>query len=143
LVVDNTLDRKGHTRPLIGAQRMLNFNVSTGIEIVAYQPKSPFMAPARAIEGQEQYKTLNINGFPVILFNDIDDEAPEGLQKIDPPFRLEPPKPSTAHDMGAQMAERHLMMISGQFQAQMGENDTQSAASGKAIGERQAQGDLA
>ena len=40
-------------------------------------------------------------------------------------------------------AERWMMMISGQFQAQMGENDTQSAASGKAIGERQQQGDVA
>ena len=42
-----------------------------------------------------------------------------------------------------QDAERQMMMISGQFQAQMGENDTQSAASGKAINERQQQGDTA
>jgi hypothetical protein len=42
-----------------------------------------------------------------------------------------------------QTAERQQMMISGQFQAQMGENDTQSAASGKAIGERQQQGETA
>ncbi len=143
LVIDGTLDRKGHTRPLIGAQRMLNYNASMAIEIVALQPKAPIMAPARAIEGQEQFKELNIKGFPVLLYNDIDDEAAPEAQKIAPPFRLEPPKPSIAHEQGMQTAERHGMMISGQFQAQMGENDTQSAASGKAINERKEQGDVA
>lgn len=143
VVVDATLDRKGLTRAQIDSQRMLNYNESTGVQIVAYQPISPFMAPARSIEGQEQYKTININGFPVILYNDIDDEAPEGLQKVDPPFRLDPPKPSTAHETGAERAERWSMMVTGHFQAQMGENDTQSAASGKAINERKEQGDTA
>ena len=113
LVIDATLDLKGHTRPLIDAQRMLNYNSSMAVEIVALQPKSPFMAPARSIEGQEQYKTLNINGFPVILYNDIDDEAPEGLQKIDAPQRLQPPAPSEAHMQGMEAADRHMMMISG------------------------------
>lgn len=143
VVIDGTLDRKGHTRPLIDANRMLNYNASMGVEIVALQPKSPFMAPARAIEGQEQFKTLNINGFPVILYNDVDDEATGENQKIAAPFRLDPPKTSDAHNTGMQAAERWGMMISGQFQAQMGENDTQSAASGKAINERQEQGDTA
>ena len=143
LVVDATLDRKGHTRPLIDAQRMLNYNASMAVEIVALQPKSPYMAPARSIEGQEQYKTLNINGFPVILYNDIDDEAPEGMQKIDAPQRQAPPSPSTAHEQALQTAERQMMMISGQFQNQLGQTDPQSAASGKAISERKEQGDTA
>jgi hypothetical protein len=143
LVIDATLDLKGHTRPLIDAQRMLNYNSSMAVEIVALQPKSPFMAPARSIEGQEQYKTLNINGFPVILYNDIDDEAPEGLQKIDPPTRLQPPAPSEAHMQGMEAADRHMMMISGQYQSKMGMEDQQAAASGKAIGMRQQQGDEA
>ncbi len=143
VVINGTLDRKGHTRPMIDAQRMLNYNASMAVEIVALQPKASYMAPARSIEGQEQYKTLNIDGFPVILYNDIDDEAPEGLQKIEAPVRQDPPKTSAAHVQGMQDAERQMMMISGQFQAQMGENDTQSAASGKAINERQQQGDTA
>jgi hypothetical protein len=143
LVIDNTLDRKGMTRSLIDPNRMLNYNASMSVEIVALQPKSPFMAPARAIEGQEQYKTLNINGFPVILYNDIDDEAPDGLQEIKPPFRLDPPKTSEGHVFGMQSAERWGMICSGQFQAQMGENDKQSAASGVGINERKQQGDTA
>lgn len=142
-VIDGTLDRKGHTRPLIDANRMLNYNASMAVEIVALQPKSPFMAPARSIEGQEQYKELNIKGFPVLLYNDIDEEAPVGMQKIDAPQRINPPTASEAHVLGMQQAERQMMMISGQFQAQMGQNDGQSASSGRAINERQEQGDTA
>lgn len=142
-VIDGTLDRKGMTRGLIGAQRMLNYSASMAVETVSSQPLASYLAPARSIEGQEQYKTLNINRFPVILWNDIDDEAPEGLQKVDPPIRQDPPKPSEGHMANMSAAERWGMMISGQFQAQMGENDTQSAASGKAISERQQQGDTA
>lgn len=143
LVIDSTLDRKGHTRPLIDAQRMLNYNASTAVQVGALQPKASFIAPARSLEGQEQYKSMNIDNFPVLLYNDIDDEAPEGLQTIAAPARLDPPKVSPVNLQGMQDAERQMMMISGQFQAQMGENDTQSAASGKAINERQQQGDTA
>jgi len=141
LVIDATLDRKGHTRPLIDAQRMLNYNASMSVEIVALQPKSPFIAPARAIEGQEQFKTLNINGFPVILYNDIDDEAPTELQRIDAPQRLSPPAPSEAHERAQQTAERQMMMISGQWQQSTGQRDNQLPESGAALGERKEQGE--
>jgi hypothetical protein len=143
LVIDATLDRKGHTRPLIDAQRMLNYNASMSVEIVAMQPKSPFLASARSVEGQEQFKTLNINGFPVILYNDIDDEAPVELQHIDPPTRLAPPAPSEAHEKAQQTAERQMMMISGQWQQQTGQRDNQLPESGEAIGQRKEQGDTA
>lgn len=143
LVIDATLDRKGHTRPLISAQQMLNYNASTAVQVGALQPKASFIAPARSLEGQEQYKTMNIDNFPVLLYNDVDDAAPEGLQKIDPPIRLDPPKVSPVNLQGMQDAERQMMMISGQFQSQMGEEDQQSAASGKAINARQKQGDTA
>jgi hypothetical protein len=122
---------------------MIPTHNSMAVEIVALQPKSPFMAPARAIEGQEQYKTINILGYPVILYNDLDDEAEGEAQKIAAPFRLDPPKPSVAHERGMQTAERHSMMISGQFENQMGEAKPDAAASGKAITERKAQGDTA
>lgn len=143
MVIDGTLDRKGHTRPLIDAQRMLNYNASVAVQVVALAPKAQWMAPARATEGQEQWKTVNTENHAVMLYNDIDDEAPEGLQEIAPPKRIEPPQVSAGNLQGMQDAERQMMMISGQFQAQMGENDTQSAASGKAIGERKQQGDTA
>jgi hypothetical protein len=139
LVVDATLDIKGHTRPLIDAQRMLNYNASMSVEIIALQPKSPFLAPAESIEGQEQYKTLNINGFPVILYNQYDDEG----NKLDQPQRLNPPTPSEAHEKGQQTAERQMMMISGQWQQTTGQQDQPFAQSGKALQEGQQQGETA
>ncbi len=143
LVIDNTLDRKGHTRPMIDAQRMLNYAASTDVQVNALQPKAPWLAPSRATEGQEQWKDANINNYGVLFYNDYDEEAPEGMQSVQKPERINPPQGNPAYMQAMQNAERQMMMISGQFQAQMGENDTQSAASGKAIGERKQQGDTA
>jgi Phage P22-like portal protein len=143
IVVDATLDRKGHTRPLIDAQRMLNYNASTGVQVVALQPKAPWIAPSRAIEGQEQWKTANIDSFPVLTYNDIDDEAPVELQKIDAPQRVEMPAPSQAYEVGMQTAERHVMMISGQWQTETGQPSTNQPESGVAINERKEQGETA
>lgn len=143
IIIDGSLDRKGHTRALIDAQRMLNYNASMAVQMVAWQPLAPWVAPARAIEGQEAWKSANVNAFSVLTYNDVDDEAPTEIQKIDAPQRVQMPQPSEAHVQGMASAERQMMMVSGQFQAQMGENDQQSAASGKAISERQQQGDTA
>ena len=143
LVIDGELDRKGHTRPLIDAQNMLNFSASTDVQMNALQPKSPWIASARSVEGQEQWKTANVDNFAVLVYNDMDDEAPPELQKVDAPQRIAPAQANAAYQTAMQNAERQMMMISGQFQAQMGENDQQSAASGKAINERQQQGDTA
>jgi Phage P22-like portal protein len=139
VVVDATLDIKGHTRPLVDAQRMLNYNASMSVEIVALQPKSPFIAPSETIEGQEQYKTININGFPVILYNQYDDDG----NKLDAPQRLNPPTPSEAHEKGQQTAERQMMMISGQWQQTTGQQDQAFPQSGRALQEGQQQGETA
>lgn len=138
-VIDGTLDRKGMTRQLIDPQRMLNYNASVAVQVAALAPKSQWMAPAAATEGQEQWKTANTENHAVMLWNHLDDDGKE----IPPPERIDPPQVSPANLQGMQDAERQAMMVSGQFQAQLGENDQQSAASGKAITERQQQGDTA
>ncbi len=143
LVIDATLDRKGHTRPLIDANRMLNYNASTSVQAVALQPKAPWLAPARAIEGQEGWKTANIDAFAVLTYNDIDDEADGDMQRVAPPQRIEPPAPSQAYEQGMQTAERQSMMISGQFQSQIEEVNKSNPSSGVAINERKESGDTA
>src|SRR6185437_1876665 len=143
LVIENTLDRKGLTRPQIDPNRMLNYAASVSVQVAALAPKSQWVGPARAFEGQEQWKDLNIKTYGALMYNDFDEEAPEGGQTIAPPQRVDPPQVSPASVQGMRVAERWGMMVTGQFQAQMGENDTQSAASGKAIGQRKAQGDTA
>jgi hypothetical protein len=143
LVIDKTLDRKGHTRPLIDAQRMLNYDSSMSVQDVALHTRSKWLAPARAIEGQEQWKSANTDSFAVMTWNDVDDEAEGDLQKVQPPVPIEPPTPSPAYLQGIQTSERWMMMISGQYENELGETNEQSAISGKAINARKEQGDTA
>lgn len=137
-VIDGKLDRKGHTRAQKDPQRMLNYQASAAVEFGALQPKMPYMAPARAIEGYETYwRTANRINHDVLPFNDIDDSG----KPIAAPQRQQPPAAAPAFLQGMQDAERQLMMVSGQYQAQMG--DKENATSGKAINARQRQGDSA
>ena len=142
-VIQRVLDRKGHTRAMRSAQEMLNYAASTDVQITALQPRSPWLASARAVEGQEQWKTANVEDYAVLIYNDVDDSAPVEMQKIDPPQRIDPPRGNQGYQLAMENADKQIMMVSGQFQAQLGQNDQQSAASGKAIGERQQQADTA
>lgn len=143
LIIDNTLDRKGHTRPMIDANRMLNYNASSAVQHGALQTKTQWLGSSRAFEGQEQWKTLNVNNFNVLIYNDVDEEAPEGQQQIQAPTRIEPPQPSPAFQQGMADAERQAMMISGQWQQQLGKDNNGGPESGVAIGERKMQSDTA
>lgn len=143
VIIDGKLDWKGHTRALIDAQRMLNYNASASVEFGALQSKAPYVGPARAFEGQEQWKDANVKNYAFLTYSDIDEDAPEGLQQIAKPERQQPPTSAPVFQQGMQDSERQIMMISGQFQAQMGQEDQQSAASGKAINERQRQSETA
>ena len=122
---------------------MLNYNASVSVEAAATAVKSQWLGPSRAFEGQEQWKSANLKRYAAMTYTDIDEEASGEDRRIDKPERIDPAQVVPAYQAGMQDAERQMMMISGQFQAQMGENDTQAAASGKAIGERQQQGDTA
>lgn len=143
-VIEGQYDRKGHTRALIDPQRMLNYNASAQIEFGALQNKAPYIGPARAFEGQEQWKDANRKNYAFMQYNDVDEEAEDPqLAIITAPKRQDPPKVAPIYMQGMQDSERQMMMVSGQFQAQLGEEDQQSAASGKAINERQRQGETA
>jgi hypothetical protein len=137
-VIDNVLDRKGHTRALKDAQRMLNYNRSASVEYGALQSKMPWTADVRAIEGNETYwKTANTENHAVLPYKGIDDEG----QPIEKPTRIEPPASAPAFVEGATAAERDMMVASGQYEAELGAPGNET--SGRAINERQRQGDRA
>ena len=137
-VIDGQLDRKGHVRPLLDPQRMYNINSSANVEFGALQTKSPFRAAADAIEGyMDYYKNANVNNAAVLLYNAYDDEG----RALPPPDRLPAPQASPAYVKQLEIAQNEMMMVSGQYQAQMGENE--NAKSGIAINARQRQGDRA
>lgn len=137
-VIDGILDRKGHTRTLINAQQMYNYNTSANTEFGALQTKAPWIASAEAVEGYEEYyKTANVANHAWMPFNAWSEDG----KQLPAPSRPNPPQPSPAYVQGMQIAQNEMMMASGQYQAQMGENE--NAKSGVAINARQRQGDRA
>ena len=138
VVIDTTMDRKGHTRALIDAQRMYNYWNSAAVEQVALQGKTPYIAPARAIEGyQEFWKNANVVNYSVLVYNDMDDTG----QPVQRPERAQPPVMAQAYLQGMQTAREDMMMVSGQYQANMGMPGNER--SGVAIEQRQRMGDNA
>lgn len=137
-IIDGILDRKGHTRALINAQQMYNYNTSANVEYGALQTKAPWIASAQAIEGYEEYyRTANSVNHSYMPYNAIDEDG----NKIDAPVRPAAPQASPAYVRQMEIAQNEMMMASGQYQSQMGENE--NAKSGVAINARQRQGDRA
>lgn len=137
-VIDGELDRKGHTRSLINAQQMYNYNTSADIEFGALQTKVPWLVPSAAIGENIQYwSTANSQNHAYLPYEHIDENG----EPIPSPSRPAPPMPSPAYIEGKKSAQNEMMMASGQYQAQLGENE--NAKSGVAINARQRQGDRA
>jgi hypothetical protein len=135
-VIDGEMDRKGHTRALKDAQRMYNYNRSAEVEFGALQTKTPWIAPAAAIEGTEvQWASANVKNYSVLTFKHRDEEGKE----IPPPTRPDPPQAAPAFESGAKAAADDMMMVSGQYQAMMGAPSNER--SGVAIERRQREGD--
>jgi hypothetical protein len=139
VIIDGKLERKGHTRALKDPQRMYNYWSSSATEQVALQSKTPYVGSARAFEGYEDYwATANNTNRAYLPYNDIDET---GQAAIERPQRAEPPVMAQAYMQGLQIAANEMMMVSGQYQAVMGQQSNET--SGVAINERQRQGDNA
>lgn len=137
-VIDGELDRKGLTRALKDPQRMFNYNASGSVEFGALQSKSPWVAPADAIEGYETYwNNANTDNFSVLPWNHMDDEG----TAIPSPQRQNPPSSAPVFIEGMNASAEWMRMVSGQYQADMGAPSNER--SGAAITARQRQGDNA
>lgn len=137
-IIDGKMDRKGHTRAMKDPQRIYNYWMSEATAQVAFQTQSPYIAPAEAIEGREDtWEKANVKTAAVLTYNQFSEDGKE----LAPPRREQPPVMATAYVQGMQLCENQLMMASGQYQSQFGQNE--NATSGKAINERQRQGDNA
>ena len=137
-VIDGIWDCKGHTRALLDPQRIYNINSSANVEFGALQTKSPITGAIEAIEGfEEYYRTANTINHSYLPYNGLREDGTE----IPRPMRMEAPQSSPAYVQQMEIAQNEMMMVSGQYQAQMGENE--NAKSGVAINARQRQGDRA
>jgi hypothetical protein len=137
-IIDGRMDRKGHVRYLKDPQRIYNIQTSAEVEFGALQTKTPWVGPAETFEGYEEfYRAANVQNLAFLPYKAFDDEG----RPLPAPTRTQPPSASEAYVKGMEIAQNEMMMASGQYQAQMGENE--NAKSGKAIAERQRQGDNA
>jgi hypothetical protein len=137
-VIDGEMDRKGHTRSQIDAQRIYNYWASAAVEQVALQTKTPYIARADAIEDRlEQWAAANTKNWSVLVYNSLDAQG----QAIPPPARTDPPQMAQAYIQGMTIARQDLMSVTGQYQAELGMPSNER--SGIAIQQRQRQGDTA
>lgn len=138
IVIDGVMDRFGHTRALLDPQRMYNIASSNSVEFAALQTKVPYIGPVEAFQGQEElWGTANTRNHSFLPYNHIGEDG----QPIPAPQKIPPPAQSVAYIKGMEIAQNEMMMASGQYQSQLGENE--NAKSGVAINARQRQGDRA
>lgn len=137
ITIEGQYDCKGHTRNLKDAQRMYNYWSSNAVEFGALQPKIPWIAPARAIEGFETYwNTANRVNHAVLPYNDVDDDGAQ----VAAPQRSQSPTAAPAYIVGMQTASDELMAASGQHAAAQGQQD--NTRTGVALRARQGRSDL-
>ena len=138
IVIDGKVERKGHTRGLKDAQRMYNYMSSANVEYIALQTKTPYVAPVEAIEGYEnEWANANHDNMAFLPYNQWTADGHE----IARPQREQPPVGAAAYLQGMNTAQQELMMASGQYQEQFGQQS--NAQAGVAIQARQRQGDTA
>jgi hypothetical protein len=138
IVIDGKVERKGHTRSMKDAQRMYNYMSSAQVEYIALQTKTPFVGPIEAFEGFEsEWANANKDNLPYLPYNGMREDG----SPIERPQREQPPVGASAYLQGMQTAQQELMMASGQYQEQFGQQS--NAQAGVAIQARQRQGDRA
>lgn len=137
LIIDKTLDRRGHVRCMLDSQRIRNFWTSSAVEQVALQTKSPYITAVEAVSGFEnEWADANIVNKAYIPYNGFT-ETGDAIPK---PEREPPPVMSQAYLEGIKISESELMQVSGQYEANLGIKSNE--VSGSAVDARQRQGEV-
>lgn len=137
-VINKVLDRSGMTRPLLDPQRIYNYWTSSAVEFVALQSKTPYVTPVEAIAGyEENWANANLENKAYLPYNGLN----EAGQPIPKPERAPPPMMSQAYLDGLKLAAGEMQMVSGQYEANMGQKSNE--VSGTAVEARQRQGENA
>lgn len=127
------LVRKGLIRDLKDAQRLYNYARSAEAEVVALQPKAPFIGTKKQLQGHwDMWKNANKKNYPALVY-DADPQAPG------PPQRVMPPVASQALAQMAATSSDDMKSTTGIYDASLGARTNET--SGVAIRARQAEGD--
>lgn len=115
------------------AQKLYNYWRSAQTEVVALQPKSPYLVTAKQVRGLEDFwAAANDSNRPYLPYNP-DEAAP-------PPQRIPPPVPSSAMMQEVASAAEDMKATTGIYDAGLGARSNEQ--SGVAIRQRQLESDI-
>lgn len=121
-------------------QRRFNYWLSASTEIIALQPKSPFIGLTGQFETDKaKWDTANRKSYPFIQYDTVTLDS--GQEVAQPPQRQMPPQGSTAMFQEMMAAAEGIKAVIGLYDASLG--NTGNETSGRAIANRQQQGDNA
>lgn len=136
--VGGLLTRKGMVRDLRDPQMSYNWFRTNSTEVVAGQPRNPWLLAAGQSEGfQDEWQAANRKNLPYLQYTPVTD--PSG-QLLPPPTRLPPPQLSQGYVEMTQEAAGDMRLVAGIFDATMGNQGDER--SGRAIAERQRQSEV-
>lgn len=126
--------RRGMVRLLRDSQRMYNYCYSTQAEVVALQPKAPYVVTAKNVEDwTDLWGKANTANLPYLVYEP--DPANSGAR----PARETPPVASSGLELMMQQALEDMKAVTGLYDASLGARSNEQ--SGKAILARERQGD--
>lgn len=128
----------GLTRKLMDGQRAKNYERSAAIELVALQPKAPWIVAAESVANyQNEWENANTNNKAYLPYDALD---PEG-NALPAPQRMAPPPMPAAFLQGAQVAIDDMQAAVGMYKSNLGAPS--NSVSGRAKLQDQREGDTA
>lgn len=118
----------GLIKNLRDPQKLLNYWESSHTEIIALQPKSPYVGYDETVEDyREEWMDANNKAYPVLRVKPV---VVQG-QLLPPPMRQPPPQPSPAMQSQSMMALQHIKSVTGKVYDEG--QKTLGSESGKAL----------
>jgi hypothetical protein len=130
------IDGKKHLMSLIrwakDPAKMYNYSVSAQVEVLAFQPKAPFIVADGQVQGfEDRWNRANLENLPYLEYNPVDGAPPPQRQMPAPmPQGLSESRMAAAEDIKATL---------GMYDASLGARSNET--SGVAIKARQQEGD--
>ena len=141
LADDYDVDGKRHLAGIVrdarDPQRMYNYWVSSGTEMIALAPRAPFIGAKGQFKGQEnQWTNANVKNYPYLEYEPMT----IGGQQAPPPARQTYEPPVQAITLMTRQADSDLKAVVGIYDPTLGQN--KSDQSGRAVALLQKQSDI-
>jgi hypothetical protein len=132
--IGRRLVRHGMVRFMRDPQRIYNYFASAETEVVALQPKAPWLGTElNFADSLDMWQSANTKNYPFLIYRP--DPSNGSIQ----PSRIAPPVKSDGITEGLKRAEEDMYRVTGVYPSSLGQQSNET--SGKAINYRQREGD--